>query len=76
MRENEQTLHLPNHQLFIQSIRPSQKEQLATPRIEKLAAQTNKPILPEGLCCGKISAPDPGTSGVGWLALLVYQRWD
>jgi hypothetical protein len=57
--KREPTLHLPNHQLLVQSVRPGEQEELPTSGFEELLGQAYEPVLPKGFRSGKIGSPCP-----------------
>lgn len=61
----ELTLHLPNHQLLIQPIRPRQNEQLATAGFEEFPTQSDEPVFPEWFRGGEVCSPDPWSCWIG-----------
>lgn len=72
-----QTLHLPNHQLLVQSVCPSEQEELPTSGFEELLGQANEPVLPEGFRGGKVGSPCPlplATGGGGGGGAIVFDQ--
>lgn len=70
------TLHLSNHQLLIQPVRTGEQQQLASSGFEEFLAQSDEPVLPEGLRGGEVCSPDPGSCSVGGGGVVTEERRD
>jgi hypothetical protein len=68
------TLHLTDHQLFIEPVCPSQEEKLAPSGLEEFLAQPDEPIFPKRFRFGQVRSPNPSSRWIGRVLFFSEKR--